>query len=197
MINRNVKELLQQADELVDASRFDEAIDIYQEIALTAEHQGVYPSLIEAWTLSHFKFLNEVIAKYPESKATSIGKINLLLRNHRATEAVKLCTQVLEKFGDNKKSLQLYTLRFKAAIQSGKEDYLAKDFLTIWRRLSGAKAKSKLLEDMLSTSNIQLASVYLALAEDSEFSPAIQLLFRRKAEHLEMLKTVYETELSE
>lgn len=184
--------LFQRANELLDKAQLEEAVELFEKAALMENPtSGLFNELPLAWQLLHFKFANEVVAKYPQSTSAKFLRVRVAIANGWGSRAVTLCTEHLQSLDSNQQApLTWYASRFKAACQSNIKNYVVDDFITIWNELSGERGKVKLLQDLFSVPYPEWHDVFINLSENSIFPEQVGRLFLQRADFLKEFKAL-------
>jgi hypothetical protein len=193
------KRLFAKANELLDASLFEDAIKLYRELAFYEEtHSQALFNLGIAWRLSHLTFVDDIVTAMPNSVAANTFKVMLLIRNHQSKQAFSLSNELLTtrfKNASDTVQLRLRSVRFKATVDAGNSTYLAEDFTLIWESLHNPRGRRKLLQDLLAVPHVNLIPAFEMLAKDSRFSESMRAIFQEHAEQLNRLQALYDDEL--
>lgn len=198
------------ANDLFDIWDFAGAIRLYEEALFLDEEsqqdgwtkEDIFINLIQARDLARLVFLRKFVEKYPDSILAQRQLIHLYLAEHRPKEAYTLCEKLFEQMAQQAASQEHvvtghYSLRFGVGLSIGNPTHLAKDFLTIWKTLHNPRGKRRLLTDILSSEDARLLPAFIELSQHPDLSPNIQVLFKQKAESLQLLQQVFDTELAD
>ncbi|MBI5929034.1 MAG: hypothetical protein HY862_06985 [Chloroflexi bacterium] len=201
-----ISKLFIQGDELFDRSDFDGAIKIFEEaLSLDEESnedthtkEAILDNLNQARRLAHLVLLRRLLEKFPDSILLQKDHIRWYLGHYHPQRATELCDALFAQLERGNSTWRPYSLRISVARKNGVVTHLVEDIVALWKSLNptNSKGKRRFLQSTLAISDVRLLPAFIELSQHPEFSPNIQTLFRQKAESLQLLQQIYETELA-
>lgn len=200
-----IRELFVQGDRLFDHADFEGAIKIFEE-ALSLDEKSeedthakevILDTLNQARQYAHLVMLRQLLAKFPDSIPLQKALIRWYLDQSQSQQATELCDNLFAQLDKQGSSQQPYWLRVDVALKNAVPTHLAHDFLFLWEHVRHPRGKQRFLARMLATTDVRLLPVFIELSQHHDLSPNIQTLFKQKAESLQLLQEIFDTELAD
>ncbi|MCQ3930906.1 MAG: hypothetical protein DPW16_10650 [Chloroflexi bacterium] len=200
-----IRELFQQGDELFDRSDFEGAIKIFEEALFldeasdedTRTKEAILDTLNQARRFAHLMMLKQLLAKFPDSIPLQKDHIRWHLAHYQPERATELCDNLFAQLEQQGSSQQPYWLRIDVALKNAVPTHLAHDFLFLWEHVHRPNGKRRFLARMLATSDVRLLPAFIELSQHPDLSPNIRAIFMQKAESLQHLQQIFDTELAD
>ena len=200
-----IRELFVQGDRLFDQSDFEGAIKAYQEALFLEEDseqarfdkEDILSNLHQARRMALLSLLERLLAKFPDSTLFQRDRIVWYVGHYHPKSAIQYCDELFAQLDRQGDEWRPYELRMSVERRNGIPTHLAQDFIHIWKKLEKPIAKQRLIEVMLATSDVRLLPAFIELSQHPDLSPHIQTLFKQKAESLQLLQEIFDTELAD
>jgi hypothetical protein len=167
------KDLLEEAEQLLDANDFAGARDAYRRAALAGcLSRASLANLEVATEQESLAFARSLCARHPTSFEASLALAHSLMAARRFDEAVLFCSSMLSDCGGAATAaLQIRIVRLKAAAKGHHHETLVDDVRAIWAEGELLPAAKKLRRTILRT----IAAIDNAEAEQAIHSIAAAL----------------------